>query len=209
MNLTDTKRGPFSIVVAGTAGPIGRGVLGLLRYAFAGFLSVLILYLSLVTTSAPMTADDRRAVERAIVFLESRGFEREAFLLNNVATFRSSDNWLNQAVGAENAYAATNYPFGIITIYPDFAGKAVDDTERAMVLLHEARHLMNETEAEAYAYVWRERQRLGWTQLSHGTTETFITVELQTREHAPELFTCRSQAWNDCTETMTARRVKE
>ncbi len=147
-----------------------------------------------------MSADDRGAVERAVAVLESKGFSSEAFLLRNVTTFRSSDNWLNQAVAGESAYAATNYPFGIITIYPDFYTKAVDDTERAMVLLHEAQHLMNKGEAEAYAYVWRQRQRLGWTTLSHGTTPTFVTVELQTRENAPELFTCRSNLWNDCTD---------
>ncbi len=153
-----------------------------------------------------MPADERSAVDRAVAVLEAKGFASEVFLLRNVTTFRSSDNWLNQAAGGENAYAATNYPFGIITIYPDFYSKAVDDTERAMVLLHETQHLMNKSEAEAYAYVWRERQRLGWTTLSHGTTPTFVTVELQTRENAPELFTCRSKAWDDCTETLQARR---
>ena len=153
-----------------------------------------------------MPADERSAVDRAVAVLEAKGFASEVFLLRNVTTFRSSDNWLNQAVGGENAYAATNYPFGIITIYPDFYTKAADDTERAMILLHEAQHLKNKNEAEAYAYVWRERQRLGWTTLSHGTTPTFVTVELQTRENSPELFTCRSKAWDDCTETLQARR---
>ena len=145
-------------------------------------------------------------VNRAIDLLESKGFESEVFLLRNVTTFRSSDNWLNQAAASENAYAATNYPFAIITIYPDFYTKTVDDTERAMVLLHEAQHLKNKSEAEAYGYVWSERQRLGWTTLTHGTTPTFITVELQTRENAPDLFTCQSRAWNDCTETIQAKR---
>jgi hypothetical protein len=75
-----------------------------------------------------------------------------------------------------------------------------------MVLLHEAQHLKGGDEPEAYEFVWRSRRRLGWTQLSHGTTPTFITVELQTREHNPQMFTCPENFWNDCTENLQTRR---
>ncbi len=176
------------------------------RHAFASFLALLIFYISLLLTSAPVSSEDARTIDRAINVLDEKGFGREAFLLRHVATFRSSDNWLNGLISNENAYAATNFPFEIITVYPDFYSKATDDTERAMILLHEAQHLGSSSESGAYAYVWRERQRLGWTQLSHGASPTFVTVEQQTRENSPELFTCQAKVWNDCTENLQAKR---
>ena len=168
----------------------------LLNNAAVAALTVVIFYLSLVITSAPMRAEDRQTIERAVALLEARGFDEEVFLLRRAATFRSSDNWLNLLVEKENAYAATNFPLGTITVYPDFFTKAQDDTERAMVLLHEAQHLKGAKEPEAYEFVWRSRRRLGWTQLSHGTTPTYITIELQTREHNPQMFTCPANFWN-------------
>jgi len=177
-----------------------------LRHAFAGFLAIVIFYLSLVITSPPLTTDETRTIDRAIAVLESRGFDREAFLLRHVATFRGSDNWLNETQTNENAFAATNFPVEMITLYPDFYTKAADDTERAMILLHEAQHLQGSDESAAYAYVWKNRERLGWTQLTHGATDTYVTVSLQTRENAPELFTCSNKVWRDCTETLQARR---
>jgi hypothetical protein len=158
------------------------------------------MYLSLVTTSQPIMDYERGDVERAINLLETKGFEREVFLLRNTVTFRRSDHWLNSLIFNERAYAATNFPFQIVTIYADFYQKAADDTERAMILLHESRHLMGDNENQAYKYVWRNRDRLGWTLKSHGTTPVFITVEEQTRENAPEIFTCSNKLWNDCTE---------
>src|SRR2546425_9802853 len=59
-----------------------------LRHAVAGFLGIVILYLSMVTTSAPMSSSDMRPIDRAIAVLESRGFDREGFLLRHTATFR-------------------------------------------------------------------------------------------------------------------------
>ena len=185
----------------------GRFAITTLRYAFAGFLGLVIFYLSLMATSAPLSRGERQTIDRAVAMLESKGFDREVFFLRHAATFRSRDNWFNSyAVPSENAFAATNFPFGIITIYPDFYTRAADDTERAMVLLHEAQHLKGSNEAEAYAYVWRNRERLGWTQLSHGQTETYVTIEQQTRENAPEIFTCKARLWSDCTEQLEARR---
>jgi hypothetical protein len=156
-------------------------------------------YCSLVATSSSVSPSEMQTISRAIDLLEARGFDREAFLLRNTVSFRGTDNWINAAIGNENAYAATNFPFEIVTVYPDFYTKAVDDTERAMVLLHEAQHLQGGDETDAYAYVWKNRARLGWTQLSHGTTETYVTVGEQTREKVPGLFSCRSNLWNDCT----------
>jgi len=170
-------------------------------------LTVIIFYLSLLITSTPIESYNQETIDRAIALLEAKGFDREVFLLRRVATFRGSDNWLNALTEKENAYAATNFPFAVITLYPDFYTKAQDDTERAMVLLHEAQHLQSNDETGSYEYVWRNRQKLGWTLLSHGTTPTFVTVELQTRENNPYLFTCPARLWDDCTENLQARRA--
>ncbi|CAN5619737.1 hypothetical protein BH24ACI3_BH24ACI3_13000 [soil metagenome] len=163
-------------------------------------LSVAAFHLSLISTSLPPTADEREQIERAIVLLEERGFINEAGVLRSSVTFRSTDNWLNSLIEKEEAYAAANFPFQIITNYPDFYNKAVDDTERAAILLHESRHLFGEDENQAYAYVWQNRERRGWTLRTHGTTASYITIEQQTREMAPELFTCPGRTYSDCTE---------
>lgn len=187
-----------------------KGAMGVVaataNYVAAGALAVFILYLSLLATSVPPTDAERQKIDAAIDVLEAKGFEQEAFLLRHLTVFRKSDNWLNGVAESENAYAATNFPFGIMTIYPDFYEKATDDTERAMVLLHEARHIEGADERQAYTYVWENRAKLGWTTLTHGTTPTYVTIELQTRENAPELFKCSSNLWNDCTERMRASR---
>ena len=173
--------------------------------AVAAVLALVAFHLSLVATSTPLTTEERAAVERAIALLEKKGFQTEAFVLRNTATFSTTDNWLNRATEKEKAFAATNFPFQIITTYPDFYRRASDDTERAMILLHEARHMMAANEAEAHRYVWSHRRQLGWTQQTHGSTETFITVEQQTRAELPEMFKCSNRNWNDCTETFRAR----
>ena len=161
-----------------------------------------IFHSSLLVTSQPLRADEEAQVARAVALLDAKGFAREAFLLRRLTLFRSSDNWLNAMTDKENAFAATNYPFNIITLYPDFFQKAQDDTERAMILLHEVQHLQGANEREAYGFAWRSRHRIGWTILSHGTTESYITVEALTREVAPELFACKEKIWNDCTESL-------
>ena len=170
--------------------------------ALSGVLALGVFYSSLIATSQPITAEQFAEVNGAIELLEAKGFEREAFLLRHTAEFRGSDNWFNSAVLKADSYAATNFPFQIITLYPDFYSKTTDDVERAMVLLHEAKHLESQDEEAAYAFVWKNRQRLGWTQLSHGTTATYVTISEQTRENAPQLFTCPDKLWNDCTETL-------
>ena len=174
--------------------------------ALAIMLALSSFHLSLVSTSSPLLFEEKDAVDRAIDILDEKGFETEVFLLRNVATFKKTDSWLNRVAPKENAFAATNFPFLIITVYPDFYSRATDDTERAMVLLHEAQHLRGKGETAAYEYVWRQRAKLGWTQLTHGTTEAYITIEQQTRENAPQLFTCPAKVWSDCTETLSARR---
>jgi hypothetical protein len=174
--------------------------------AFAGALALFAFYLSLVATSVPLDAAQQQRVQTAIKLLEQKGFSRETFLLRHMVVYRRGDNWLNSLTNRDSAYAATNFPFQIITIYPDFYDKAADDTERAMILLHEAQHLQGKDEPATYAYVWRHREQLGWTQLDHGTTPSYVTISELTRTYAPELFTCRDRVWSDCTEHLEVRR---
>lgn len=169
-------------------------------HAASAVLAVIAFYLSLISTSLPPQPHEKAAVNRAITILAEKGFSDEVFLLKGTTTFRATDHWFNSFVEKENAYASTNFPFQIVTLYTDFYNKAVDDTERAMILLHEARHLMGENENEAYAYVWRNRKTLGWTLRTHGAGETYVSIEQQTREMAPELFNCPNKPWEDCTE---------
>jgi hypothetical protein len=174
--------------------------------AFTALIAFGVFYTSLIATSQPITAEEYSVVNDAIAVLEARGFDREAFLLRNTAQFRRSDNWFNSAVLKADSYAATNFPFQLVTLYPDFYSKTTDDVERAMVLLHEAKHLESKDENAAYAFVWKNRKRLGWTQLSHGTTPTYVTISEQTRENAPELFMCADKVWNDCTESLPVKK---
>jgi len=191
-----------SINVGGSCQKEGRLVTVsrfVLNYIILTVLALAVFYLSLLGTSQPVSEYEKGALDRAVSLLDQKGFRREVFLLNSISTFRRTDNWINSFNASENAFAATNFPMGIVTLYPDFFTRTVDDTERAMILLHEVQHLQGKTENQAYAYVWKNRKRLGWTQASHGTTQSYVTIELQTRQFSPELFTCSEHLWSDCT----------
>lgn len=157
-------------------------------------------YLSLIGSSKHLTYQEKQTVNQAISILNEKGFSKEVFLLDYLTAFRADDNWLNASVPKENAYAATNYPFEIMTIYPDFFTYTVDDTERAAILLHEAQHLKGADEREAYKFVWENRKQLGWTKNKYENSVIWKNVRLQTKEYAPELFTCEGKVYNDCTE---------
>lgn len=157
-------------------------------------------YLSLIFSSSPLQTAEKEKVRRAIAILEEKGFSNEVFLLNYLAAYRSNDNWLNASIEKENAYAATNFPFEIMTLYPDFFEKTTDDLERASILLHEAKHLQGTDEKEAYEYVWRNRKKLGWTKEIYGQTKLYQAVKKQTKEYAPNLFICQDGDLGDCTD---------
>lgn len=162
--------------------------------ALAGF------YLSLIASAKSLSHDDKKSVEQAIDVLRKRGFGKEVMLLDNFATFRATDNWLNASVAKENAYAATNFPFEIVTLYPDFFTYPLDDTERAAILLHEAKHLAGMDEHGAYEFVWKNRARLGWTSDKYRESVVWQNVRRQTKDQVPELFGCPEFAASDCTE---------
>lgn len=159
-----------------------------------------IFYGSLVYSADALSRDQQSTVNNAIRLLETRGFTDEVNYLRRFAVLRSSDNWLNASVDKENAYAATNYPFEIVTLYPAFFKDPVDDTERAVVLLHEARHLQGKDEKDAYEFVWKNRKQLGWIAASYKGTEVFQQVSEHTRQYAPILFVCDFRISGDCTE---------
>jgi len=162
--------------------------------------SVLGFYLSLILSAKRLNYEERKTVQRAVDILEAKGFSNEAFLLNYLTAYRANDHWLNASVVKENAYAATNYPLEIMTIYPDFFSRSTDDLERAAILLHEAQHLKGAEEKEAYEFVWRNRKRLGWTKETYRNSEVWQTVRTQTKEYVPNLFVCETNLYNDCTE---------
>jgi hypothetical protein len=157
-------------------------------------------YFSLLFSASPLTNKERSVVRESRDIIRERGFDSEALLLDHLSVFRGSDNWLNSSVPKENAYAATNFPFGIVTIYPDFFTYPVDATERAAILLHEARHLRGDDEKEAYEFVWRNREKLGWTRERYYNSAIWRNIRRQTRDYVPEIFTCPENDFGDCTE---------
>lgn len=163
-------------------------------------LSIVCFYLSLVFTSDSLTVDQSYEVARSVRILKKAGFADEVFYLNKLAVFRKNDNWLNASISKENAYAATNYPFEIVTIYQDFFSYPIDETERAAILLHEAKHLQGEDEKVAYEFVWKNKKRFGWTKEKYGKSVVWREIRKQTREYAPNLFVCDFNEFNDCTE---------
>jgi hypothetical protein len=157
-------------------------------------------YVSLVLSASPVERRQRKTVAAAVMHLEKSGFTREVFILRHLTVFRSNDNWLNASVEKENAYAATNFPFEIITLYPDFFKFAVDDIERAAILLHEAQHLQGKGEKEAYEFVWRNRKRLGWTSDPYMKSVIWRETRKITRDYCPTMFACDVNDFGDCTE---------
>ncbi|MEQ1606939.1 MAG: hypothetical protein ABL999_18905 [Pyrinomonadaceae bacterium] len=157
-------------------------------------------YLSLIGSSKSLTFDQKSKVRDSIAIVRSRGFETEAMMLEKFAVYRASDSWFNSMVPKENAFAATNFPFEIMTLYPDFFTYPVDETERAAILLHEARHLQGKDEKDAYEFVWKNRVKLGWTKDKYFNSPVWDNVRNQTREYAPSLFICKGSDFSDCTE---------
>ncbi len=164
-------------------------------FVIAGF------YLSLIGSAKSLAYEDKQIVNSSILILKDSGFADEVFLLQNLAAYRSTDNWLNASVEKENAYAATNFPFEIVTIYPDFFDFPADDVERAAILLHEAKHLAGNDEKEAYEFVWRNRKQIGWSKAVYGRSLVWQNIRKQTKETVPELFACPEFDMGDCTET--------
>ncbi len=192
-----TLAAPVSTVRSSLAATIARRAavcLFALAFTIFGF------YISLIGSAERLGYDEKQSIQSSVAILEAKGFSNEVFLLRYLTAYRATDNWLNASVEKENAYAATNFPFEILTIYPEFFSVPIDDTERAAILLHEAQHLKGADEKAAYAFVWKNRNRLGWTKETHGNSLVWRNVRKQTRQEAPELFVCENNEFSDCTE---------
>ena len=165
----------------------------------AGFI-LFLWYASLIGTSEPVVLDQRKIVDRAIGVLEQRGFSSEVFVLRHFVYFRATDNWWNERVGHDSAFASTNFPFEVMTLYPAFFEQPVDDVERAAILLHETYHLFGYKEEGAVAGVWRDKKKLGWTKENYANTPIWTNVKASTQEYAPQLLQCGPDHRSDCTE---------
>ncbi len=157
-------------------------------------------YTSLILSADKLRPEEQAQVDASIRILEEKGFHDEVYFLRHLAVFRSNDNWLNATVAKENAYAATNFPFEIVTLYPDFFTYPVDETERAAILLHEAKHLQGQDEKGAYEFVWKNRKRLGWTFEAYRSSAIWMETRKLTKEIAPNLFVCDFNVYGDCTD---------
>ena len=171
----------------------------LLWIAGATFSALLLCYVSLLASSERLTGEQKQIVYRAIAVLEQNGFKGDVFMLRHFASFRNTDNWWNKYLGHREAYAATNFPFEIVTLYPEFFAISVDDNERAVMLLHESYHLFGYGEVATLEGVWRNKSRLGWTADKYSQTKVWKnTIEL-TRNNVPQLFQCGPDGQSDCT----------
>jgi hypothetical protein len=195
----DLVEGPPVIEAEATDQPRKRGFLRrVIWICGATFVALIVWYASLLLTSDGLQADQKEKVQSAIAILQQRGFSREAFVLGSLTTFRSSDNWLNAYVGHRDAYAATNFPFEVVTLYPDFFSLPIDDRERAAVLLHEARHLLGEGEDAALQSTWKRKAQLGWTADKYRQTRVWDATEHLTRDQFPYIFQCGANGQSDC-----------
>jgi hypothetical protein len=195
---------PFDVRVISESGGTepndsGRSFKKRIAWIVCVSLSILLLfYTSLRLTSDRLNPEQQQVVERAVRVLKDKGFDTDALVLSKLASFRTSDNWWNVQTGHHEAYAATNFPFEIVTLYPEFFDVAVDDTERAAILLHEARHLLGSGELAAFEMVWRSKGQLGWTGEHYGETRLWKSTAQLTRSNAPHLFVCGSSSQESC-----------
>ena len=163
-------------------------------------LLLFIAYMSMLVTSEDLRYDRRQVVEHAIAVLEGKGFQKHTFVLKWLTRYRATDSWWNRYLGHRDAYAATNFPFEIVTLYPEFFEASVDDTERAAILLHEAEHLLGAGEERALEVTWRSKARLGWTEPTYIQSRVWNNTKELTQRMVPNLFTCGADGKADCTE---------
>jgi len=185
---------------AATEEPVKKRSIGkrIIWIAGATVFALLSFYLSLRITSEDLDFDKRQVVHRSINILEQKGFATEASMLRNLTTYRSTDSWWNRYVGHHSAFAATNFPFEIMTLYPEFFDQSSDDVERAIILLHESYHLRGHGEAAALEATWQNKQRLGWTEEKYGESRVWKNTKALTMDFVPELFRCGPEGQSDC-----------
>jgi len=176
-----------------------RSLLRRVGWVVSATLIILVIwYLSLLFSANGLQPDQALKVDIAIGLIEQSGFSREGFILRHATMFRSTDNWWNRWLGHRDAYAATNFPFEIVTLYPEFFNTPVDDRERAAVLLHEAQHLLGDGEEAALRSTWMNKSRLGWTADKYKQTRVWDATERLTKAEFPYMFQCGPDGQSDC-----------
>lgn len=189
----------FNTTAAPPLKPKKRTLLRRLVWIFSATAMLLIIfYASLLFSADKPNPNQLVKIQNAIDQLQMRGFSREALVLNHVASFRTTDNWLNAYVGHRDAYAATNFPFEVVTLYPEFFEAPVDDCERAAVLLHEARHLFGDGEDGALENTWKSKRQLGWTSEKYKQTRVWDATMRLTKARFPYMFQCGADGQTDC-----------
>lgn len=195
-SLTEADPAPADVAEPPKKRGIGKRLLWILC---ATLFLLFSFYLSLRVTSEDLGYDQRQIVRRSIAILEQKGFGSEASILNNLTTYRSTDSWWNRYVGHHDAYAATNFPFEVLTLYPEFFTVSTDDEERAAILLHEVYHLRGSGEPAALEGVWRNKARLGWTEEKYAESKVWKNTKELTMNLVPTLFQCGPERKSDCT----------
>jgi hypothetical protein len=161
-------------------------------------LLLFVAYMSMLLTSDDLPFEQHQIVDRAITVVESKGFSKQTFLLKRLVRYRATDSWWNRYLGHRDAYAATNFPFEIVTLYPEFFEATTDDLERAAILLHEAEHLLGAGEEKALEATWRNKGKLGWVEANYGQTRVWNNTKELTQRQLPDLFTCGPDGKSDC-----------
>jgi hypothetical protein len=159
---------------------------------------LVMLYVSLIVSSNGLNSEQQAEVQKAIDVLDQKGFGSEVFVLRHLVSYRATDNWWNSYVGHRDAYAATNFPFEVVTLYPEFFELSTDDNERAAMLLHEAYHLFGHGEEAALEGVWRDKQRLDWTAEKYGRSRVWNATRQLTISGVPKFFQCGADGHSDC-----------
>jgi hypothetical protein len=171
------------------------------RLAWVAGVTLVILftwYVSLLASSDGLSDEQRLAVSDAIAVLEQSGFTHEARVLSGVVRYRGTDHWWNEYVGHPSAYAATNFPFAVITLYAPFFRYALDETERAAILLHESYHVLGANEKSALLRTWLAKHRIGWTADHYGHSRVWRNTREWTADTLPELFSCGADGLSEC-----------
>jgi hypothetical protein len=197
-DLEASEHQPESAVVVSTG---GRTLAQWLLWSAGVAVTVVaVAYASLLMTSEGLEGEQEQTIEDAVAIIERAGFPREAFALRHVVSYRRTANWWNRYVGHQTAYAATNFPFAVVTLYPAFFRFPVDDVERAAILLHEAHHVLGADEPNALRRVWMDKQRLGWTARDYASTRVWRNTREWTASSSPALFQCGLDGRSDCIE---------
>ncbi len=137
-----------------------------------------------------LTNDQAKVVNKAIAVLDPvPTLVDEAWVLHS-AKYRTNKPPYLAAICAfaSGCFAAAHLGFLFLDdqfFAPDLLH---DSVERAAVLLHEAYHLEGGNEHDAYANVWVNKERFGWTRDPYSGYFLWGQVEAQTRHYAPELF---------------------